>query len=140
MVAVGPPLISSINEVAFHAVLLKLCMQIQCKLYCKHSYLQCTIGKQKHCHSFSSALIACRKPAHFSPLQLAVCAPSFYSLSPADPQVLSARSTEVQEGLTLEEPLILFCLFFFFEKKRCGKICVLSVCETTVLFPSEIVS
>lgn len=54
-----------------------------------------------------------RKPAHFSLLQLAGCAPGFCSSFPTDSQVFSARITEAQEGLALDEPLILFL-----EKKK----------------------
>lgn len=49
--AVGPQLITSTNEVAFHAVLLRLFMQIQCSVYCNSNYLQFSVGKQKHYHS-----------------------------------------------------------------------------------------
>lgn len=58
-------LITSINEVSFYTVLLKIFMQLQCKLSCKSNHLQCTAGKQKHYHSFSSVSIAM---AQFSPL------------------------------------------------------------------------
>lgn len=56
--AIGLQLITGTNEVAFHTVLLKFFMQIQCKLYCNSNHLQCTADKQKHYHLFSSTSIA----------------------------------------------------------------------------------
>lgn len=108
--AVGLQLITGTNEVAFHTVLLKLFMQIQHKLHCDSNHLQHIAGKHKHYWSFSSASIA---SARFSLLYPAVRAPGVYSSAPADPQALPAHSTEEQEGLPLEEPLILFCFGLF---------------------------